>query len=154
MTVPRPPNNVKSDPTVPRILGGMSSVRCVGAIVRDGEGRLLMVRRGQEPARDTWSVPGGRVEPGESDAVAVAREVLEETGLVVRPGALVGRVERPAPGGAVYEIFDYAAELVSGNLAAATDAADARWVSETELLQLPCSPGLVESLRSWDQLDC
>lgn len=149
MTLPRGPEHVK--PAVPR-LTSMTRVRCVGAIVRGPGGRLLVVQRGQEPAAHTWSIPGGRVEPGESDADAVVREVREETGLVVAPGALVGRVERPGPDGAVYEIFDYAAEPVSGVLAAATDAADARWVSDAELATLPCSPGLVETLRAWRQL--
>ncbi len=130
----------------------MAAVRCVGAIVRNSRGHLLVVQRGHDPAAGSWSLPGGRVEPGESDADAVAREVWEETGLVVRPGRLVGAVERPGGEGTVYQIFDYAAELVSGRLAAATDAVDARWVSEPELLELTCSPGLVEALRSWNQL--
>ena len=130
----------------------MGRVRCVGAIVRDDAGRLLVVLRGRPPAAGTWSVPGGRVEPGESDADALAREVLEETGLVVRTGELVGTVERPGPRGTVYAIYDYRAERVSGELTAATDAADARWVSDAELLELPCAPGLVETLRSWRQL--
>jgi 8-oxo-dGTP diphosphatase len=130
----------------------MTRVRCVGAIVRDARGRLLMVRRGHEPAAGTWSVPGGRVEPGESDTDAVVREVREETGLVVHAGELVGRVQRPGPDGTVYDIADYAAEGVSGRLAAATDATDARWVEESELAGLPCSPGLIDTLRSWGLL--
>lgn len=130
----------------------MTSVRCVGAVVRDREGRLLLVRRGQEPAAGTWSVPGGRVEPGETDGDAVIREVLEETGLRVSPGALAGTVERAGPGGVVYEIFDYEAELVAGELIAGTDAADARWVDDGEIGELSCTPGLVEALRSWGQL--
>jgi 8-oxo-dGTP diphosphatase len=130
----------------------MMRVRCVGAIVRDARGRLLMVRRGHEPAAGTWSVPGGRVEPGESDADAVVREVLEETGLVVRAGEPIGRVQRPGPDGSVYDIVDYAAEVVSGRLTAATDAADARWVEESQLAGLRCSPGLIDTLRSWGQL--
>ncbi|HWL96194.1 MAG TPA: NUDIX domain-containing protein [Nocardioidaceae bacterium] len=130
----------------------MTRVRCVGALVRDEQGRLLMVQRGHAPAAGTWSIPGGRVEAGESDAEAVAREVLEETGLVVKPGELVGTVERPTPSGDVYDIFDYAAEVVSGELAAASDADDARWVGDAELLELPCSPGLVDTLRAWGEL--
>jgi 8-oxo-dGTP diphosphatase len=130
----------------------MTRVRCVGALVRDARGRLLMVQRGHEPAAGTWSIPGGRVEPGESDAEAVAREVLEETGLVVKPGDLVGIVERQASSDVVYDIFDYAAEVVSGDLAAATDAADARWVGAAEILELPCSPGLIDTLRAWGAL--
>jgi 8-oxo-dGTP diphosphatase len=130
----------------------MSRVRCVGAIVRDDTGRLLVVLRAREPAAGTWSLPGGRVESGEADADAVTREVREETGLVVRPGALAGTVERPGPAGTVYAIFDYLAEPVSGRLAPATDAADARWVDENELRALPCAPGLLDTLRSWGQL--
>src|SRR3954466_12295448 len=67
-------------------------VPCVGAVVRDAAGRLLLVRRGHAPGRGLWSLPGGRVEPGESVEQAVAREVREETGLTVRAGAPVGRV--------------------------------------------------------------
>ena len=70
-------------------------VPCVGALVHDDEGRLLLVRRRNEPGAGRWSVPGGRVEPGETDADAVRREVLEETGLHVTVGLRVGTVERP-----------------------------------------------------------
>lgn len=128
-------------------------VRCVGAIVRDDAHRLLVIQRGQPPAQGTWSLPGGRVETGESDAEAVAREVQEETGMTVRAGHLVGRVERAGPAGVRYEIFDYAAVVVGGLLRAGTDAADARWVDGDELLALPCAPGLLQTLREWGQLD-
>ena len=73
-------------------------VPCVGALVHDDDGRLLVVRRGREPGRGLWSVPGGRVEPGESDTVAVEREVLEETGLHVTVGIRVGTVVRDGLG--------------------------------------------------------
>ncbi|MGI8799897.1 MAG: NUDIX hydrolase, partial [Pseudonocardia sp.] len=59
-------------------------VACVGAIVRDAAGRLLLVQRVNEPGAGRWSLPGGRVEPGETDQDAVVREVAEETGLQVR----------------------------------------------------------------------
>ena len=127
-------------------------MRCVGAVVRDDNGRLLVVRRGQQPALGRWSIPGGRVEPGESDAEAVAREVLEETGLHVSVGARVGTVERPGPGDAVYVIYDYLCAPVGGSLGAGSDAVDARWVSEAQLRTLDCSPGLVETLESWKVL--
>lgn len=124
-------------------------VNCVGAIILDGSGRMLLVRRGRPPGEGLWSIPGGRVEPGESDPEAVAREVLEETGLTVVPGALAGTVDRPGPGGAVYEIRDYLAEVSGGTLAAGDDAADARWFAPGELPALPLTPGLLDALVEW-----
>lgn len=127
-------------------------VRCVGGIVRDGRGRLLLVRRGRPPGAGLWSVPGGRVEPGEDDAAALVRELKEETGLDVVAGALAGSVDRPGPGGVVYEIHDYEARAVGGVLRAGDDAADARWVTAAELRELPLTDGLVEALESWGLL--
>ncbi|QFG24978.1 NUDIX hydrolase [Actinomadura sp. WMMB 499] len=126
--------------------------RCVGAIVHDRGGRLLLVRRGRPPGAGLWSVPGGRVEPGEDDAAAVARELLEETGLRVRAGALVGTVERDGPGGVVYEIHDYAATVLGGTPRAGDDAADVRWVAPAELRDLPLVPGLLDALTEWGVL--
>ena len=88
-------------------------VRCVGAVISGSDGRLLLIQRGNEPGRGLWSLPGGRVEPGESDEAAVAREVAEETGLVVTVGDLAGRVRRGR-----YDIGDYFATVVGGELAA------------------------------------
>jgi 8-oxo-dGTP diphosphatase len=126
-------------------------VRCVGGIVRDEEGRLLVVRRGRPPGVGLWSIPGGRVEPGEDDATAVARELAEETGLNVEVGGLIGSVDRPGDG-VTYEIHDYAATAVGGTLRAGDDAADVRWVTAAELQALPTSPGLVEALVDWGLL--
>jgi 8-oxo-dGTP diphosphatase len=127
-------------------------IRCVGAIVRDSGGRLLLIQRGHEPGRGLWSLPGGRVEPGETDEQALIREVAEETGLAVAAGPLAGSVARAAPGGAVFDIFDFAATVTGGSLAAGDDAADARWVSPEELGRLPVTEGLVEALTQWGVL--
>jgi 8-oxo-dGTP diphosphatase len=132
----------------------MSSRRvpCVGAIVRDDAGRLLLIQRGHDPEAGRWSLPGGRIEPGESDTRALVREMLEETGLTVEPGPLVGAVERPGPAGSVLDIRDYAATVTGGTLAAGDDAADARWVPPSEMPALPLTTGLAEALRSWGVL--
>ena len=128
-------------------------IPCVGAIVRDGQGRLLLIQRGHDPEAGRWSLPGGRVEPGESDTQALAREMLEETGLVVTPGPLVGAVERPGTGDTVLDIRDYAATVTGGTLAAGDDAADARWVAPGDLTSFPLTTGLAGILRSWGVLE-
>ena len=127
-------------------------IPCVGAIIRDAAGRLLLIRRGHEPEAGSWSLPGGRVEPGESDAQALVREMREETGLIVRPGPLVGAVERPGPGGSVLEIRDYAATVTGGTLAAGDDAADARWVAAADVARLALTAGLADALTAWGVL--
>jgi ADP-ribose pyrophosphatase YjhB (NUDIX family) len=124
-------------------------VPCVGAIIKDGDGRLLLVLRGHEPGAGLWSLPGGRVEAGETDEAAVIREIREETGLIVSPGRLVGSVERSGGDGSVLVIRDYAAEVTGGTLAASDDAADARWVDQAELAGLPLTIGLADALAAW-----
>ena len=131
-------------------------IDCVGAIVTDASGRFLLIQRGQEPARGCWSVPGGRVEPGESDVEATAREVLEETGLSVVVGSLAGSVERNAPDGSVYVIHDYLCTPSPGvdpmAIAAASDADDAGWFTPTQMRELDCVPGLIEAFETWGVL--
>jgi len=136
------------------ILIGVSGSRilCVGAIVTDGRGRLLLIQRGHEPGKGLWSLPGGRVEPGETTAEALVREMEEETGLTVEPGRLIGQVDRPGRAGDVFDIRDYAATVTGGTLRAGDDAADARWVNPEELAVLPVTEGLIEILTEWGVL--
>ena len=129
-------------------------VDCVGGIVTDGTGRLLLIRRGKEPSRGCWSVPGGRVESGETLEAATGRELLEETGLHVRVGALVGTVEREAPDGSTFVIYDFACTPIgpSRHVVAGDDADDVGWFTPEQLLTLDCAPGLVEALVEWGVL--
>jgi ADP-ribose pyrophosphatase YjhB (NUDIX family) len=124
-------------------------IDAVGAIITDASGRLLLIKRGHEPEAGRWSLPGGRIEPGESDQQALVREVREETGLEVVPGRLIGTVERPWPGGRVLAIRDYAAAVTGGDLTAGDDADDARWVSPRHFAELPLTTGLEEVLYGW-----
>ena len=123
------------------------SVPCVGGLAYDDEGRLLLVQRANDPGRGLWSVPGGRVEPGEDDAAALVREMREETGLQVVPGALVGRVRRGP-----FAIADYRCAVVGGPLRAGDDALDARFVDRAAMSALPLVDGLLDTLAEWDAL--
>ncbi|WP_300610561.1 NUDIX domain-containing protein [Trebonia sp.] len=123
---------------------------CVGAVITDEAGRLLLIKRGHEPGKGLWSIPGGRVEAGESDAAALVREIREETGLAVVPGRLIGRVRRPAgAAGGEFDIRDYAAEVTGGMLVPGDDADDAMWAAPADLDGLPLADGLLAALRSW-----
>lgn len=117
----------------------------VGAIVRCAD-ELLLVRRGQEPAAGEWSVPGGRVEPGEMLMEAVARELLEETGLHAVCGPLVGWVERISDDWH-FVILDFEATVI-GDFAptAGGDASEARWWPVSEVAGLQLVEGLAEFL--------
>jgi ADP-ribose pyrophosphatase YjhB (NUDIX family) len=127
-------------------------IPCVGAVVTDEQGRLLMIQRGHDPGAGLWSIPGGRIELGETDAQALVREMLEETNLQVKVGRLIGSVQRPGLGGAVIDIRDYAATVTGGTLRAGDDAADARWVAAAELARLEVTEGLIEALTEWGVL--
>jgi len=101
------------------------------------EGRVLLIRRGTEPLRGRWVVPGGTVELGESLEAALVREVEEETGLVVRPREVVTVFDRIEREGTLvryhYVIVDYRCDYVSGTPRAASDAADVALVAREDL---------------------
>jgi acetyl-CoA carboxylase carboxyl transferase subunit beta len=117
-------------------------VNCAGAVVRDRAGRVLLIKRGHEPARGRWSLPGGRLEPGETSAEAAAREVREETGLIVAVGELLATVDLGH-----YVVDDFAATVVGGELRPGDDADDVRWCTAADLEELPLTDGLTEWLR-------
>ena len=110
----------------------------VGAVVLDGD-RVLLVRRGHEPLKGEWSVPGGAVDVGETLEAAVVRETREETGLDVEVGPIVevlNRIHRDADGRVRYHfvIIDYLCRPAGGVLASSSDADAAAWVSVDELV--------------------
>ncbi|MBI4463983.1 MAG: NUDIX hydrolase [Acidobacteria bacterium] len=118
-----------------------------GVIIEDG--KVLLVRRGSEPLRGEWSLPGGLVEVGEELAEALRREILEETGLVVREGPIVevlSRILRDEQGRVRfhYVLVDYLCRVQGGQLQAASDATAACWVERSCLHEYGLRP---ETLR-------
>ena len=107
----------------------------VGAVVVD-KGRVLLVRRGREPLKGQWSIPGGLLEIGESLTDGVAREVLEETGLVVETVELIELLDRiHHEDNRVryhYVIADYLCRVSGGALLAGSDADEVRWAERAE----------------------
>ena len=122
----------------------------VGAVALRDDGALLLVRRAKAPALGRWSLPGGRVDWGETLLDALRREVAEETGLEVVPGELAGLVERiHLDEGFHYVILDYHVTVSGGTLRPGSDVTDARWVLPSEMALLELSDGLLEALRDF-----
>jgi 8-oxo-dGTP diphosphatase len=112
----------------------------VGGVVFDDAGRVLLVRRGQEPMLGAWSLPGGLLELGETLVEGVKREVLEETGLNVSVEAIVEVVdriyrysdERQSRVRYHYVVVDYWCTVLGGDLRPSSDATDVAWVTQAE----------------------
>ena len=112
----------------------------VGAVIWNDKNEVVLIRRGKEPRKDQWSIPGGHLEWGESLHEALLREVREETGLTGVVAGLIDTVDLVArdPDGYVtrhYVLIDFAVRATGGELSAASDAAEARWVPLSELDQ-------------------
>lgn len=117
----------------------------VGAVILENDA-VLLVRRGNEPLKGIWSIPGGALELGESLIDGVRREVREEAGLEVEVGEIVEvfqRITRDAGGGIRYHyvLVDYVCRLAGGMLAAADDAAEVRWFTSSELAGVEVTEG-------------
>ena len=127
------------------------------AIVR--EGKILVVRRARPPAHGLLTLPGGVVEVGETLVEAVAREVREETGMIVEPVAMAGfretivrdgpdRVERH------FVILCFAARWKAGEPVLNEELSEARWLDPAELTSLPTTPGLADIVKAaFDRLE-
>ena len=98
---------------------------------------VLLVRRGSEPLRGRWSVPGGKVLWGERLQDAVVRETREETAVTVAPRDVLLVLEliegAEAPGGHHFVVVDYRCDYVAGEVHAGSDAEAAAWVARDDL---------------------
>ena len=109
----------------------------VDSFVKDRRGRVLLVRRGRPPFRGMWALPGGFCEWGETTEACCARETLEETGVTVTVGKLLGVYSDPDrdPRGHTVTVL-YAARPVRGEAKGSDDAAEARWFTRKEIRRL------------------
>ena len=129
--------------------GGRSRGGRQSGSASDAAPRILLVERGRQPLKGYWSLPGGLVETGEKLEEAVRREVLEETGLHVRPTRLFGIYERiisDAQGRTEYHyvLHDYLCAVKSGAIRASDDASRVRWVRQAELDEYQLTEGTRE----------
>lgn len=122
------------------------------AVVRDADDKILLVLRSREPDAGCWSVPGGRVEPGESLKDAATREAFEETGLRIAIEREVWSLDVPNGPDEVYEIHDFLAHVVDGNMVAGDDAADVGWFGQREMEDMPLTPDLLAYLTGYGVL--
>ncbi len=125
------------------------------AIFRDG--RVLVVRRVRQPAAGSWTLPGGRVELGETLVAAVTREVAEETALTIRVRGLAGYreviLDQAIEGrGRHFVILPFAAQWLSGEVRLNEELGDFGWRTLPEIATLQTTPGLLEILREAERL--
>lgn len=116
-------------------------VPAVGVVCLRGD-EVLLIRRGRPPKQGEWSLPGGRIEPGERAEDAALRELREETGVEARINRLIAVVDGIFPeAGRHYVLIDFAADWVSGEPVAGDDAMEARFVPLDQ----------VEALVDWSE---
>jgi 8-oxo-dGTP diphosphatase len=136
-------------PGAPRVAVG-------GVVIK--EDRVLLVRRGKPPSEGEWAIPGGSVELGETLQEAVQREILEETGITIRVGKdpihVFDDVRKDNAGHIRfhYVILDFSGEFLRGEVKAADDAKDARWVSPEDFSQLNINTNTVKLMKKLEFL--
>jgi len=130
----------------------------VAALIYNKRGEILLVRRRAEPGKGLWSIPGGAVETGEKLIDALKREVLEETGLDIKPIDIIDIFEvikRDEYNRIKYHyiIIDYIAEALSRDLNPSTDVSDAVWIKIDEVTKYKITKSLQKMLeRNMDKI--
>ncbi|WP_301271070.1 NUDIX hydrolase [Halomonas sp. Y3] len=126
----------------------MKTIPAACTVIQREDGAILMVKRLHPPEAGLWSVPGGKVDPGESLRDAAAREAFEETGLRVEVGQRLWTAQLARDDDIIYELHDFAASPIGGVLQAGDDAAKVRWVPADQISSMPLVAELLDHLRA------
>lgn len=134
----------KSYPLEPRVGVGAITIK---------DGKVLLVKRGVEPSKGLWAIPGGTLKLGETLQECAAREILEETGITIKVGGCIYvfdfiEYDDQRKIKFHYVIVDFAAEYVAGVPQGADDALEARWLSPEDLKKLPVAKNTMNALRT------
>lgn len=120
----------------------MEIIPSASVAIIDSKGRLLMVQRGHDPEKGRWSLPGGKLRPGETPEQAAVREAFEETGLKVVVERALPVENKPGGDDRVYQIHAFVVSVTAGDLVPSDDAADAVWADAETLDRLPLTTNL------------
>lgn len=124
-------------------------ILAASAVIRDSAGRFLLVQRANPPEEGHWTLPGGRVDSGETLEQTAIREVYEETGLTICIVRELGQLNVPDGNGGTYEIHDFLAEWISGKPVAGDDAANVGWFRPDELWGMTLTTDLLGYLTRY-----
>ena len=121
-------------------------IQCVGTICfRDDQ--VLLIKRAMPPRKGEWSIPGGRIEVGETEQAAALRELLEETGIIATLGPKVEKVEAHFEDKS-YDLHDYAAKWISGEPTPNDEVLETRFFPMADIHSLGMWPKTVEVIES------
>jgi 8-oxo-dGTP diphosphatase len=109
-------------------------------------GKVLLIKRGKPPGKGLWSLPGGKIEPGEEVEAAALRELFEETQVVANLVHAMGPFEVWRDGVLLYSITCFAGHFISGEAVAGSDAADVAWVYPQALTDFELAPNIAQAI--------
>jgi 8-oxo-dGTP diphosphatase len=116
------------------------------------DGKVLLIKRGQHPGKGLWSLPGGKLDSGETAEAAAVRELFEETQVVANLVQAMGPFEVRRGEAVVYSITCFAGLHVSGEAVASSDAADVAWVYPQALGGFELAPNIAQAIAEAEKL--
>ena len=116
------------------------------------DGQVLLIKRGKAPGKGLWSLPGGKIEGGETAEAAAARELFEETQVVARFVRAMGPYEIMQDTIVIYSITCFAGLYVSGTAISGSDAAEVAWVYPQQLAALELAPNIAQAIADAQEL--